>query len=162
MGAGSEARRDNTKTWFGATKKVLPETRECLVTPDNIEGSNGRTVHYWSLQLDSSMPAELAPRSRGKATDAEINRVKKKLCMDGESLLRSKGTEMRKLKAARAKNATRWKGTALKAKEKALGEQQRARNICTAELGKEVEALKASKSLVEKGVVRSARRVECS
>jgi hypothetical protein len=68
--------------------------------------------------------------------------------------------ELKKLKAARAKDATRWKGTALKAKEKALAEQQRAHNICTAELGKEVEALKSSKSLVEKEVVRRTRRVD--
>ena len=52
------------------------------------------------------------------------------------------------------------KGTALKAKEEALADQQRAHNICTAELGKEVEALKASKSLVEKAVARGTRRVD--
>ena len=80
--------------WFGVIRKVLPETREYLVMPDNTEGPNGRTVPHWSLELDSSMPAELAPRSRGKATDAEINRVKKKLNMSEEVTLRAKDKEI--------------------------------------------------------------------
>jgi hypothetical protein len=81
--------------------------------------------------------------------------------MDVEASLRLKEDEIKKLKAARAKDATRLKAAASKAKDKALAEQKRAHNLHITELGKEVGDLKASKSLVEKEVVRCNRRVNC-
>lgn len=81
--------------------------------------------------------------------------------MDVEAPLRLKEDEIKKLKAARAKDATRLKAAASKAKDKALAEQKRAHNVHITELGKELGDLKASKSLVEKEVVRCNRRVSC-
>ena len=79
--------------------------------------------------------------------------------MDEGASVRLKEDEIKKLKAARARDAERTKTAALKNKTKALADQKRAHDLNAAELRKEVEDLKICMSSHRKDEGRWGRKV---
>jgi hypothetical protein len=79
--------------------------------------------------------------------------------MDEGASVRLKEDEIKKLKAARARDAERTKTAALKNKTKALADQKRAQDLHAAELRKEVEDLKIFTSSHRKDEERWGRKV---
>jgi hypothetical protein len=93
-----DGRGDNTKPWFGHMHSSCGLTKKYVIWVEGSWPKSKRSIDKRFVKLDTSSAAEvLAPRSRAKASDADINRVKKKLCMDVGSSLRSKEDELKKL-----------------------------------------------------------------
>ena len=74
MGTGDHVRGDNNKLWIGVVKKILPDSNEYKVAPDDTPGSNGRAVPAWSVKKGTSGSDLVKPLSRGKVSVESLKR----------------------------------------------------------------------------------------
>ena len=90
MGTGAGSFGDNTKPFFGYIKSsCVADGGSYSVYREGVIPKRAQKVPAKYVQLDTSSAAKaFEPRSRGKASEADKNRIKKKLEMEGDVTVR--------------------------------------------------------------------------
>ena len=147
-----DGRGDNTKPWFGHIFSSCGVTKKYVTWVEGSWPKSKRTIDKRYVSLDTSSTAKaFEPRSRGKASEADTNRIKKKLDMEGDVTVRKLEDEIKKLKKARIRDK------ALSAKKRTFtSDFLREREVWkTAE-----EGYKVAEAKHEKEVARCNRFIE--
>ena len=156
-----DGRGDNTKPWFGHIFSSCGVTKKYVTWVEGSWPKSKRTIDKRYVSLDTSSTAKaLEPRSRGKASEADMNRIKKKLDMEGDVTVRKLEDEIKKLKKARIRD----KALSAKNLKNKLQEQERTFTsdfLRAREVWKRAEeGYKVAEAKYEKEVARCNRFIE--